>query len=311
MHASRPQHLAIGLRPPQSTFELGRERLAELIERAERLGIDHLCSGDHVAFRGGRGFDGLLQVTALAMLSRLPVHTTVYLLPLRHPFPVARQLSTLAQLAPGRIAFGAGIGGEDPRELENCGVDPSTRGRRMDECLSLLTRLLAGETVDHEGEFFALRGASILPVPDPPIPILVGGRSPAALRRAGRLSRGWHAVFVTPERFDRSRREVEAIARDAGRGEVDWQHGIQVWCGFDRSSELALPRLAAALEEFYGLPFERFARYAPAGPPAEVAAALAPFRDAGCTNLNLIPVAADPERAIEAVAEVRERLVST
>lgn len=291
-------------------FELGRERLAELIARAERLGIDQLCSGDHVAFHGGRGFDGLLQLAALAMLSRLPVHCTVYLLPLRHPFPVARQVATLAQLAPGRIALGVGLGGEDPRELENCGVDPSTRGRRMDECLSLVSRLLAGETVDFRGEFFRLRGANILPVPDPPVPILVGGRSQAALRRAGRMSQGWHAVFVSPERFARARREVEASAREAGRGNVAWQHGIQVWCGFDRSHDRALPRLAAALEEFYALPFERFARYAPAGTPAEVAAALAPYRDAGCTNLNLIPIAADPEQAVDAVAEVRRRLVS-
>jgi alkanesulfonate monooxygenase SsuD/methylene tetrahydromethanopterin reductase-like flavin-dependent oxidoreductase (luciferase family) len=303
------RRLAIGLRPPQSMFELGRDRLADLVARAERLGIDQLCSGDHVAFHGGRGFDGLLQVAALALLSRLPVHSTVYLLPLRHPFPVARQVATLAQLAPGRIALGVGIGGEDPRELENCGVDPATRGRRMDECLALVSRLLAGETVDFQGEFFRLRGANILPVPDPPVPILVGGRSQAALRRAGRMGQGWHAVFVSPERFARARQEVEAIARDAGRGSVAWQHGLQVWCGFDRSREAALPRLAAALEEFYALPFERFARYAPAGTPAEVAAALAPYRDAGCTNLNLIPIAADPEQAVDAVAEVRRRLV--
>jgi alkanesulfonate monooxygenase SsuD/methylene tetrahydromethanopterin reductase-like flavin-dependent oxidoreductase (luciferase family) len=310
MHESpAPRRLAIGLRPPQSMFEAGAERLAELVARAERRGIDHLCSGDHVAFRGGRGFDGLLQVGALAVLSRLPVHSTVYLLPLRHPFAVARQVATLAGLAPGRISLGVGVGGEDRRELENCGVDPATRGRRMDECLALLSRLLAGETLDFQGEFFRLREARILPVPDPPVPILVGGRSQAALRRAGRMGQGWHAVFVSPERFARASAEVEAIAREAGRTGVDWRHGIQVWCGFDRSRAAALPRLAQALEEFYALPFDSFARYAPAGTPAEVAAALAPYRDAGCTNLNLIPIAPDPEQAIDAVAEVRSRLV--
>ena len=83
-----------------------------------------------------------------------------------------------------------------------------------------------------------------------------------------------------------------------------WERfGGEAW-----SYDAMLP-LARALEEFYALPFERLARYAPAGTPAEVAAALAPYREAGCTNLNLIPIAADPEQAIDAVAEVRSRLV--
>ena len=179
----------------------------------------------------------------------------------------------------------------------------------MDECLEVLVRLLAGESVDFEGEFFQLRDARILPSPDPPVPILVGGRSAAALHRAGRVSQGWHAVFVSPERFAVARAEVESVAAAAGRGSIDWQHGLQVWCGFDRSRDAAVPRLATALEDFYKLPFERFARYAPAGMPAEVAAALAPYADAGCRNLNLIPIAADPDAAVEAVAEVRRLLV--
>ena len=307
--AGEPQRLSIGFRPPHALFERGTERLARVVARAEQLGIDHLCTGDHVSFHGGRGFDGLLQVAALALLSRrLPVHSTVYLLPLRHPFPVARQVATLAQLAPGRITLGVGIGGEDRSEVENCGVDPKTRGRRMDECLELLARLLAGESVDFAGEFFRLRGARILPAPDPPVPILVGGRSPAALRRAGRMGRGWHAVFVSSERFAAARAEVESIGAAEGRGSIDWQHGLQVWCGFDRTREAAMPRLASALEDFYKLPFERFARYAPAGTPADVAAALAPYAEAGCRNLNLIPIAEDPDAALEAVAEVRRLL---
>jgi alkanesulfonate monooxygenase SsuD/methylene tetrahydromethanopterin reductase-like flavin-dependent oxidoreductase (luciferase family) len=307
-----PSSLAIGLRPPQSVFEGGRELLGRVVARAEALGIDHLCTGDHVSFHGGLGFDGLIQLTALALLSRrLPVHATVYLLPLRHPFPVARQVATLAQLAPGRIALGVGIGGEDPGEVENCGVDPRTRGRRMDECLEVLVRLLRGESLDFEGAFFRLRAARILPAPEPAVPILVGGRSPAALRRAARFGQGWHAVFVAADRFAKARAEVESIAAAAGRGAIDWRHGLQVWCGFDRSREAAIPRLAASLEAFYKLPFERFARYAPAGTAADVAAALAPYAAAGCRNLNLIPIAADPDAAVEGVAEVRRLLLGS
>src|SRR3546814_11272817 len=101
-------------------------------------GCDHLVVGDHVCFFGGWGVDGLVEATALSMLHpALPVHTSVYLLVLRHPVVVARQISTLALRAPGRLVLGVGIGGEDRDEVRACSVDPSPRGRRMDDCLAV------------------------------------------------------------------------------------------------------------------------------------------------------------------------------
>jgi Luciferase-like monooxygenase len=89
-------------------------------------GSDHVCCSDHVSF-AGTGFDGLVQATALAMLhATLPVYCGVYLLPLRHPVPVARQLADIARLAPGRLIFGTGIGGEERHEITICGVNPAT-----------------------------------------------------------------------------------------------------------------------------------------------------------------------------------------
>jgi alkanesulfonate monooxygenase SsuD/methylene tetrahydromethanopterin reductase-like flavin-dependent oxidoreductase (luciferase family) len=81
--------------------------------------------GDHVTFFGGFGVDGLVHATLLlAQHPAIEVHTSVYLLPLRHPVPVARQLSTISTFAPGRLVLGVGIGGEDPHEVTSCGVDP-------------------------------------------------------------------------------------------------------------------------------------------------------------------------------------------
>ena len=80
------------------------------------------------------------------------VQTAVYLLPLRHPVPVARQVASLAALAPGRLVFGVGLGGEDPAELRACGIEPTTRGRRMDEALAVLRPLLAGAEVTMAGD---------------------------------------------------------------------------------------------------------------------------------------------------------------
>ena len=104
-----------------------------------RPGIDHLTVGDHVSFADGHGADGLIQAAALLSADpRVSVQTGVYLLALRHPAVVARQLATIALLAPGRFTFGVGVGGDDPAELELCGIDPRQRGarttRRCDAC---------------------------------------------------------------------------------------------------------------------------------------------------------------------------------
>jgi len=159
-------------------------------------GLDHVVCGDHVSFIVGTGFDGLIGAThELATEPSLRAFVAVYLLPLRHPVLVARQLSSVSERYPGRLTFGVGVGGEDPHEFEICGIDPRSRGRRMDESLGVLRALLAGEPVTHHGEFFDLDEALIRPAPQPAIPIIVGGRSDFALRRAGRLSDGWIGIW--------------------------------------------------------------------------------------------------------------------
>jgi alkanesulfonate monooxygenase SsuD/methylene tetrahydromethanopterin reductase-like flavin-dependent oxidoreductase (luciferase family) len=298
----------VGIRPPTAAFERGTAPLQDFVERVGAAGLDHLCVGDHVSFQDGYGYDGLVQATALAVLSPLPVHTSVYLLPLRHPLPVARQVSSLAQLAPGRVVFGVGLGGDDPHELEVCGIDRTTRGRRMDDCLTIVRALLAGETVDHDGTVVSVHGATVTPAPPVPVPIVVGGRSEAALRRAGRLGDGWLGVFVTPERWNAARTQVEATARELGRVDVTWEHGFSVWVGFGESRDEARPRLAAAMEALYHRPFAEFAKYAPHGTPDDVAAALRAYVAAGCGTFNLIPVAADDRTAIDSCALVRNAL---
>ena len=109
-----------------------------VLRLAEDAGLDHVAVGDHVSFRSGAGSDGLLAAAGvLAAAERLATNTAVYLLPLRHPVLVARQLADIGALAPGRFIFGVGVGGEDRHEVEVCGVDPAVRGRRMDEAWSV------------------------------------------------------------------------------------------------------------------------------------------------------------------------------
>lgn len=301
--------VSVGIRLPHQLLREGADALAGFAEAVDASGIERVWTGDHVSFRGGKGYDGLLASTAIAAVTRrVVVQTAVYLLPLRHPLPVARQVVGVTELAPGRFVFGVGVGGEDRDEVRNCGVDPSSRGRRMDESLFLVRRLLNGETVDHEGESYVLERASIRPAPSSPPPIIVGGRSEAALRRAGRFADGWLGVWVSPERFAASVSAVEDAAAEAGRQQVPWDHGLLAWCGFADERAAARSSLAHEMESFYGLPFERFERSSPYGTPEDVAEALAPYASSGAATILLSPVASDRDQALECVARVRELL---
>jgi alkanesulfonate monooxygenase SsuD/methylene tetrahydromethanopterin reductase-like flavin-dependent oxidoreductase (luciferase family) len=305
---ARAGSVRVGIFPPVGLLDGGPEPARGYLARVQAAGLDHVCCADHVSFAGA-GFDGLIQATALAMVNPvLPVYCAVYQLPLRHPVPVARQLADIGQLAPGRFTFAVGIGGEDRHEVSICGVDPATRGRRMDECLAVLRQLLAGPPVTFHGEFFDLDEAVIAPAPAPPVPVVVGGRSDAAIRRAGRLGDGWLGLWNSPRRFAEAVRLAAQEADRAGRPGFPARHGMQVWCGLAESREQARASLAPAMEAFYGLPFERFERYCPYGTPEDVAAFLVPYVEAGCTAFNLIPRSADQDALIDRAAAVKKLL---
>jgi alkanesulfonate monooxygenase SsuD/methylene tetrahydromethanopterin reductase-like flavin-dependent oxidoreductase (luciferase family) len=302
--------IPVGVFPP---FELTSDLPATrtYLERAAAAGLDHVCCGDHVSFFVGAGNDGLLEAAILTALHpSMPVRTAVYLLPLRHPVLVARQLADIARRAPGRLVFGVGVGGEDRHEVASCGVDPATRGKRMDECLAIVRALLTGEAVTFTGRFFDLDRVLIAPPPAMPIPIVIGGRSDAALRRAGRLGDGWLGIWNSPRRFAEATAIVAAEADRARRLDPPRQHAMQVWCGIADTVAEARGRLAPAMEAFYQTPFERFERYCPCGPPEVVAEFLASYVAAGCTSFNLIPRTPDLDTAIEGAAAIKRALAT-
>jgi alkanesulfonate monooxygenase SsuD/methylene tetrahydromethanopterin reductase-like flavin-dependent oxidoreductase (luciferase family) len=270
------------------------ERRRELLGRVVDAGCTHVFVPDHVSFHVGFGMDGLMQAALiLGVEPRLRVVVGVYLLALRHPVPVARQIATLCEAVPDGLVLGVGVGGEDRHEIEICGVDPQTRGRQTDECLTVLRALLSGESVSHDCEFFAFEDARVMPAPDPAVPILVGGRSDAAIRRTALYGDGWLGVWCSPRRFAAVRDEISAIARQEGLA-LPEQHALQVWLGIDDDRARARARLARSMEGMYRVPFERFERYCPYGSPSEVADFLAPYVESGCRSFNLHPIAASP-----------------
>lgn len=304
-----PMPVRVGISIPPAGFA-SHDDAVTYVHTAAEAGLDHLVTADHVAFHGGRGRDGLMTVSWLAGLHpTIGVYVGVYLLALRHPVAVARQISTLADQAPGRLTFGIGVGGEDRHEMEVVGVNPATRGRRTDESLAVLRPLLAGEVVDHRGEFYEAPDAVVHPAPDPPVPITVGGRSDAAARRAGRLGDGWLASWCSPRRFAEGVALAEQAADDTGRTGVAWRHGYQIWVGLADTPAEGAALLGPAMQRFYGAPWSAFERYSPVGTPADIAAWLRPLLEAGAVDLNVAPIAGSSAEAITGLAEVRRLLV--
>ena len=298
--------LKFGLATPSRLWSLDWPERQAMASEISAAGFDHLFMADHVSFRNGSGTDGFVEVAALSQLHpSLGVMISIYLLPLRHPLPVARQLASIANIAPGRFTFGVGIGGDDPHELEVCGVDPRKRGLRANESLAIIRGLMAGDTVTFEGREFQVKDAVIRPKPKIPIPVLVGGRSDAALKRAAEFSEGWIGVWCSSKRFSEAVHFIDLEASRMGRASVPWCHGYQPWVGLDTGSDSkAESAVRGAMEKFYQIPFEKFARYTPSGTPKSVAEQLAPYIEAGCRLFNLKVCCEDPAEEAALGAEL-------
>ena len=302
--------LKFGLATPSNLWSLDWDERRAVVGNIVESGFDHIFMADHVSFRNGSGTDGFVEVAALSQLDpRVGVMISIYLLPLRHPLPVARQLASMARIAPGRMIFGVGIGGEDRHEIEICGVDPKRRGIRANESLEIIRGLLRGNSVNFSGSEFNISDAVIRPTPKKSIPIIVGGRSDAALTRAAKYSEGWIGVWCSSERFRNAINIVDAEAEEYGRSEVDWCHGYQPWVGLDtKDSKKAFESVKRGMENFYRIPFEKFERYTPSGTPTEVAEKLAPYVEAGCKVFNLKVCSQDAEEEVELGAELVSQL---
>ena len=147
---------------------------------------------------------------------RIALATGVLVLPNHHPVMLAKRAATLDRLSAGRLRLCVGMGWMR-EEVEALGVDFATRGRRADEQLQVLRALWDQDAVDHDGEFFSLRGAVSRPAPAHRIPLLVGGHSLAAARRAGRHGDGLQPLGVAGEQLQELVRTMRTAAEEAGR----------------------------------------------------------------------------------------------
>jgi probable F420-dependent oxidoreductase len=194
-------------------------RSGQDIAALEALPFEALWVGGHVASKNPSP-EALMQLARLsAFTKRVRIGTSVLLLPLYPPAIVAKQVADLDRVTGGRIMLGVGVGGEYPQEFEACGIPMYERGARTDEAIPLLRRLWTGEKITHKGRYFSMADVRIQPAPAQKggPPVIVAGRSSAAMRRAAVLGDGWVPYLYSPERYARSVDQVTRYAEEAGR----------------------------------------------------------------------------------------------
>jgi probable F420-dependent oxidoreductase len=274
--------------------------LRAVAELAESLGYDSIWAGDHVSFHNPIVDVTVALATFAARTERVLIGAGILLLPLRHPSLVAKELASLDWLSGGRVVLGIGVGGEGAKDFEAVGVPVRERGARTDEGMRALRELFRGEA-SFAGRFFSFEGVRIEPGPAQPggPPLWVGGRSAAAIRRAGRLGDGWMPIWISAERFA----DGLAQARSHGR---EVAGAVVLPALVDEDGAQARERLAEHLGRRYRMEVEPrlVERYCCAGTPEECAARVREYVEAGAEHV-VLNLGCGPDAFLDQIERLR------
>lgn len=210
-------------------------QLVDFARLAETLGFDGVTTGDHFVTpekiqspypytkdqvpwvrAEDAAPDPLILTAALAQVTeKLRFMVTVYILPMREPISAAKSIASAAVLSNNRLVLGVGVGWMR-EEFAATGFAFEHRGRRCDEQLEVMQALLRGGMVEHSGEFFAFPRVQMCPVPTAPVPVLIGGHSEPAFRRAARHG-GWLGAHYDVEEIPPLVRRFHETLDEAGK----------------------------------------------------------------------------------------------
>lgn len=206
--------------------DTGPDRLAGIVDHLESSGVDSLWFSELVYSPAVDPVVGMAY--ALARTTRLKVGTSVAVLPGRHPVLVAKQLASLAAVAPKRVLPVFGLRSAIPAEREVFVVPDGERAAVFDEALRVLRAALVDDSASFTGRYFTVSGAAVAPRPSPPLDIWLGGSAPAAFRRIGALADGWLGSFLTPAEARAGREAIVRAAERAGRRIEPDHYGISL-----------------------------------------------------------------------------------
>jgi len=279
-----------GICLPNFTDLASPEAIEAAADAADRLGWGAVWTTDHVLVdRGEESAEYRTNYDALGTLAwvgarhpGLRLATSVIVVPQRNAVVLAKELATLDSLSGGRVVAGIG-GGWNEREFGNLAMGHrfAIRGAYLDETIALWRHLWSGSGEPFRGTVHQVDDFVFGPLParGAALPIIVGGRAEAALRRAGRLADGYHSSATRPSAYAERIPVIRAAAEEAGR---------------------PMPALSARVRIEFGAATDRF--YAMRGTPDEVAVEIRAFADLGVEELALWFVA-DSSAAQVAAAE--------
>jgi len=233
--------MQIGIHLPHIGRKAGPEAIRRAAVQAEDLGFDDAWTSEHIIVPKDAPYppsaifyDPVLTLTwAAAYTKKIGLGTSVLVLPMRHPLPLAKELATLQNLSEGRLILGAGVGWLEA-EFAALGAPFHERGRRMDEGIAMMRAVWTEDPVSFSARTIPAVVADMRSLPQPvkPIPIWIGGSSEPALRRALRLD-GWHGSRVSPE-------QAAPIVKRLRTERPEPQFAISVRNGWDGADDGAL-----------------------------------------------------------------------
>lgn len=207
------------------------QAIVRLAIRAEELGFDSVWASDHIfnvsyVFEriGDKPYYDPLTILSYvaAVTTRIRLGTSVLVLPYHHPMRLAKAAATLDVLCGGRLILGVGVGVIE-QEFNALGSSYAERGAITDEAIAIMQALWTQAVPSHDGRLYRFSGMPFAPKPvqKPHIPIVIGGVSLAAIRRAARVGNGWHPLAMPPEVLRERMRYLAEQAQAAGRASVD------------------------------------------------------------------------------------------
>jgi probable F420-dependent oxidoreductase len=226
------------------------QAIVRLATRAEALGFDSVWASDHV-FNvsyvyeriGDRPYyDPLTLLSYIAAVTeRISLGTSVLVLPYHHPMRLTKTAATLDVMSGGRLILGVGVGVIE-QELNAVGSPYEQRGAITDETIDIMRALWIQADPSHQGKRYQFSGMKFSPKPvqKPHIPLLIGGVSRAAIRRAARVGNGWHPTALPPEALRERLTYLEAQAQAAGRAMSDIPVSMSIPMQGGRAGRLTL-----------------------------------------------------------------------
>jgi len=276
------------------------QAISLLAVRAEELGFDSVWVSEHI-FNVGYVYDRIgsnpyyepltILSYVAAMTKRVALGTSVLVLPYHNPIRLAKVAATLDVISAGRLKLGVGVG-VIPQELQAMGSPFAERGAITDEAIAVMKTLWTQDDPHFEGRYhrFSAMKFSPKPLQKPHIPLLIGGVSRAAIRRAARVGNGWHPNALSPEELAQKKAELGEQALAAGRDAAEVPISIRLDVGTPRAAR------SSTTESRYSLGTD----------PAEIQEKIRTFANLGVAELIISPTVGNPAevlRAMEIVAQ--------